>query len=340
MWLRKKLPAEKAGRMTRARITGTGSAVPGKVVTNADLEALVDTTDEWIVTRTGIKERHIAADGEFTSTFATLAAERALLMAGVQADELDLIIVATVTPDFPFPATACLVQKNLNASKAAAFDISAACSGFLFAISIVEKFIATGSAKKVLVIGAETLSRITDWTDRNSCVLFGDGAGAIVIEASTDEHGILSTHIHSDGTYWELLHQPACGSRNPADIRVIDEKLTFIKMQGNEVFKLAVRAMEDAANEALTANNLATSDIDLFISHQANRRIIDAIGKRLGLTSDQVYINLERFGNTSAASIPIALDEANRQGRVKEGQIILLDSFGGGLTWASVLMRW
>jgi 3-oxoacyl-[acyl-carrier-protein] synthase-3 len=326
--------------MAHARITGTGSAVPEKVLTNADLEKLVDTTDEWITSRTGIKERRIASEGEFTSTFATAAAEKALAMAGVSAEELDLIVVATVTPDFPFPSTACLVQKNLNAKKAAAFDISAACSGFLFAISLVEKFIKSGAATKALVIGAETLTRITDWEDRNSCVLFGDGAGAVILEASTQDAGVLSTHIHSDGTYWELLHQPACGSRNPAEQRVLDERLTFIKMQGNEVFKLAVRAMEDAANEALSANNLSISDIDLFISHQANRRIIDAIGKRLGLSPEQVYINLERYGNTSAASIPIALDEANRSGRLKEGSLVLLDSFGGGLTWASALVRW
>jgi len=326
--------------MAHARITGTGAAVPEKVLTNADLEKLVDTTDEWITTRTGIKERRVASDGEFTSTFATAAAEKALAMAGVSADELDLIVVATVTPDFPFPSTACLVQKNLNAKKAAAFDISAACSGFLFAISIVDNFIKSGSITKALVIGAETLTRVTDWQDRNSCVLFGDGAGAVVLEATSEKAGVLSTHIHSDGTYWELLHQPACGSRNPAEQRVIDERLTFIKMQGNEVFKLAVRAMEEAANEALSANGLSVSDIDLFISHQANRRIIDAIGKRLGLAPEQVYINLERYGNTSAASIPIALDEANRAGKVKEGDLVLLDSFGGGLTWAAALVRW
>jgi len=326
--------------MAHARITGTGAAVPEKVLTNADLEKLVDTTDEWITTRTGIKERRIALEGEFTSTFATTAAKKALEMAGVSAEELDLIIVATVTPDFPFPSTACLVQNNLNAKKAAAFDVSAACSGFLFAISIVEKFIKSGSVTKALVIGAETLTRVTDWEDRNSCVLFGDGAGAVILEATSEKTGVLSTHIHSDGTYWELLHQPACGSRNPADHRVIDERLTFIKMQGNEVFKLAVRAMEEAAHEALSANNLSVSDIDLFISHQANRRIIDAIGKRLGLSKEQVYINLERYGNTSAASIPIALDEANRAGKLKAGNLVLLDAFGGGLTWASALVRW
>jgi len=326
--------------MAHARITGTGSSVPAKVLTNQDLERMVETSDEWITTRTGIKERRIAAEGEFTSTFATGAAEKALEMAGLSPEELDLIVVATVTPDFPFPATSCLVQNNLKASKAAAFDISAACSGFLYGLSIVNSFIKSGAASKAVVIGAETLSRITDWSDRNSCVLFGDGAGAVVLEATGEARGILSTHIHSDGSYWELLHQPACGSRNPADAKVLEERLPFIKMQGNEVFKLAVRAMEEAANEALATNGLTTSDIDLFISHQANRRIIDAIGKRLGLTEEQVYVNLERYGNTSAASIPIALDEANRMGRVKDGDILLFDSFGGGLTWASALIRW
>jgi 3-oxoacyl-[acyl-carrier-protein] synthase-3 len=326
--------------MAHARIVGTGSAVPEKVLTNSDLEKMVDTSDEWITTRTGIKERHIVAEGEFTSTLATQAAERALEMAGIGPEEIDMIVTATVTPDFPFPATSCLVQNNLKAKKAVAFDISAACSGFLYALSIVDKFMRLGSVSKAIVIGAETLTRITDWTDRNSCVLFGDGAGAVVLEATNEGNGILSTHIHSDGSYWELLHQPACGSRNPADARVLEDRLVYIKMQGNEVFKLAVRAMEDAANEALTANNLSTSDIDLFISHQANRRIIDAIGKRLGLSAEQVYVNLERFGNTSAASIPLALDEANRLGRIEADDIILLDAFGGGLTWASAILRW
>ncbi len=327
--------------MAHARIRGTGSAVPEKVLTNSDLEKLVDTSDEWITSRTGIKERRIAADDEFTSTFATKAAQRALEMANVSPEELDMIVVGTVTSDFPFPATACLVQNNLKASKAVAFDISAACSGFLFGLSIVDSFIKSGVAKKALVIGAETLTRITDWTDRNSCVLFGDGAGAVVLEAEeANGKGVLSTHVHSDGSYWELLHQPGYGSRNPAAKRVAGENLAVIKMQGNEVFKLAVRAMEDAAQQALAANNLSTTDIDLFISHQANRRIIDAIGKRLGLTEQQVFINLERYGNTSAASIPLALDEANRSGRIKAGDLLLLDSFGGGLTWASALIRW
>jgi 3-oxoacyl-[acyl-carrier-protein] synthase-3 len=326
--------------MVRSQIRGTGSAVPGKVLTNSDMEKIVDTSDEWIITRTGIKERRVAVEGEYTSTFATAAAERALQMAGIGAEEIDLIVVATVTPDFPFPATACLVQNNLKAVNAAAFDIAAACSGFLYALSVVDKFVKTGAVKKALVIGAEVLTRIVDWTDRNSCVLFGDGAGAVVIEAEAGENGILSTHIHSDGSYWELLHQPACGNRNPASQKVLDERLMFLRMQGNEVFKLAVRAMEDAAHEALAANDMKTTDINFFIPHQANRRIIDAIGKRLGLADEQLVVNLENYGNTSSASIPIALDEINRNSKIKQDDILLLDSFGGGLTWASSLMRW
>ncbi|HEX2770380.1 MAG TPA: beta-ketoacyl-ACP synthase III [Geobacteraceae bacterium] len=326
--------------MMRARITGTGFAVPERILTNADLEKMVDTSDEWITARTGIKSRYIASGNEYTSTFATRAAERAMAMSGIEPEEIDMLIVATVTPDFPFPSTACLVQNNLKAVRATAFDISAACSGFLYALSLVEKYIITGAAQKALIIGAEVLSRIVDWTDRNTCCLFGDGAGAVVVEACAGERGILSTHIHSDGRYWELLYQPGVGNRNPATQKILDEKLAYINMQGNEVFKLAVRAMEDAALEALAANNLKISDIDLFIPHQANQRIIDAIGKRLGLNREQLFINLERYGNTSSASIPIALDEAHRGGRIKEGDVILLDAFGGGLTWGATLMRW
>jgi 3-oxoacyl-[acyl-carrier-protein] synthase-3 len=324
----------------RAKITGTGFAVPEKIITNADLEKMVDTSDEWITARTGIKKRFISSKGEYTSTFATSAAEKALAMAGVNADEIEMLIVATVTPDFPFPSTACIVQSNLKAMNATAFDVSAACTGFLYSLSIVEKFIRTGSIRKALVIGAEALSRVVDWTDRNTCCLFGDGAGAVVLEAVSEDRGIMSTHIHSDGSYWQLLHQPAVGNRNPASPAVLEERLPYINMQGNEVFKLAVRGMEEAALEALAANNLATRDIDLFIPHQANRRIIDAIGKRLGLTEEQLYINLENYGNTSSASIPIALDELNRSGRIKEGDIILLDAFGAGLTWGAVIIRW
>jgi len=326
--------------MIRARITGTGSAVPEMIRTNFDLEKMVDTTDEWITTRTGIRERRIAAAGEYTSTFATRAAERALEMAGATAEEIDLIILATITADFPFPATACLVQSNLGAKNAAAFDISAACSGFVYALSLADNAIRSGAARKVLVIGAEVLSRIIDWTDRNTCLLFGDGAGAVVVEASEGDQGILSTHLHSDGSYWELLYQPGCGSRNPAVQSTLDERKTFLMMQGNEVFKLAVRAMEDAALQALEKNGFTPSDIGIFIPHQANRRIIDAIGKRLGLGDDKIYVNLDRYGNTSAASIPLALDEANRAGRINQGDIVLFDAFGGGLTWGSALVRW
>lgn len=326
--------------MTRARITGTGSAVPDMIRTNFDLEKMVDTTDEWIVTRTGIRERRIAVDGEYTSTFATRAAERALDMAGVSAAEIDLIIVATISGDFPFPSTACIVQNNLGAKKAAAFDISAACSGFIYGLSIADNAIRGGTARKALVIGAEVLSRIIDWSDRNTCLLFGDGSGAVVIEACESEQGILSTHLHSDGSYWELLHQPGCGSRNPAVQKTLDDRNVFLKMQGNEVFKLAVRAMEDAALQALEQNSLTPPDIDIFIPHQANLRIIDAIGKRLGLSSDKVFVNIDHYGNTSAASIPLALDEANRKGLIKAGDIALFDAFGGGLTWGSALVRW
>ncbi|MBT0665795.1 ketoacyl-ACP synthase III [Geobacter pelophilus] len=326
--------------MLRPVILGTGCAVPAKILTNADLERMVDTTDEWITSRTGIAERHIASSGEYTSTFATKAAELALEKAGVTADEIELIVVATVTPDFPFPSTACLVQNNIKASRAAAFDISAACSGFLYGLSLVEKMIITGSISKALVIGAEVLSRVVDWSDRNTCCLFGDGAGAVVLGTSQSGNGILSTHIHSDGSYWDLLFQPGIGNRNPASKKALEERLMFLQMQGNEVFKLAVRAMEDAAHEALDANDLKLDDIDLFIPHQANRRIIDAIGKRLGINNDRIFVNLHKYGNTSAASIPIALDEANRSGRIQPGNLLLLDSFGGGLTWASTLIRW
>jgi 3-oxoacyl-[acyl-carrier-protein] synthase-3 len=326
--------------MVRAKITGTGSAVPDRILSNLELELMVDTSDEWITTRTGIKTRHIASDSDFTSTLATRAAQNALALANIDPAELDLIVVATVTPDFPFPATACLVQNNLKAVKAAAFDISAACSGFLYGISIVEKYIRSGAARKGLVIGAEILSRIVDWSDRNTCCLFGDGAGAVVLEASEGDHGVLSSHIHSDGSYWELLHQPGVGNRNPASQRVLTDKLHYIAMQGNEVFKLAIRAMEETAHEALSTNNMTTSDIDLFIPHQANKRIVDAIGKRLGFSEQQLYINLDRYGNTSSASIPLALDEANRSGRLTEGDIVLFDAFGGGLTWGAVLARW
>lgn len=324
----------------RSRIVGTGSAVPDKVLNNHDLEKMVDTTDEWIRTRTGIKERRIASPDEFTSTLATRAALHALDMAGIAPHELDMIIVATVTPDYPFPATAALLQNKIKAVNASAFDISAACSGFIYALSTVDKFIKSGTVKKALVVGAEVLSRIVDWTDRNSCLLFGDGAGAVVLQADKGPAGILDTFMMSDGSHWELLYQPAPGNRNPVSHQVVDERLAFIRMQGNEVFKLAVRAMEDAALKVLAAGNMTAADVDLFIPHQANMRIIDAIGKRLGVPEEKVYVNIERFGNTSSASIPIALDEANRKGLLKADDLLLLDAFGGGMAWGAVTIRW
>jgi len=328
--------------MLRSRITGTGSSLPDKILTNADLERMVDTSDEWITTRTGIKERRIAAEGQYTSTFAVEASRRALAMAGIKAEELDLIILGTVTPDFPFPATSCIVQHEIGAVNAAAFDLSAACSGFIYGLSIADKYIRSGEAKKILVIGAEVLSRVVDWTDRNTCILFGDGSGAAVVEAAEGDHGLLSTHIFSNGSFWNTLYQPGCGNRNPAtDARTIADRLFYIKMEGNDVFKHAVRAMEEAACTALTANGMTPADVSLLIPHQANRRIIDATAKRLGITeAERVFVNLHNYGNTSSASIPISLDEANRSGRMKSGDIVLLDAFGGGFTYGSALMRW
>lgn len=327
--------------MIRAKITGTGSALPEKVLSNFDLEKMVDTTDEWIVARTGISQRRIASEGEYTSTFATLAAQRALEAAGVSAEEIDLIILGTLTPDFPFPATACLVQQNLGAKNAFCFDLSAACSGFVYALATAEKYLLSGTHKKALVIGAEVLSRIIDWKDRNTCLLFGDGAGAVVLEAvEGGDSGVMSTHMYSDGNFWEILYQTGSGNRNPATQANLDAGLVYLTMQGNEVFKYAVRAMAEVSLEALEKNGVTGEDLTLFIAHQANQRIIDAVGKRLSLSGERVFVNLDRYGNTSAASIPIALDEAVRGGRVKEGDLVLLSAFGGGLTWGSALVRW
>ena len=326
--------------MIRARITGTGSYVPEKVLTNLDIEQFLDTNDEWIRARTGICERHIAAENENTSDLATKAAERALEMAGVKAEEIDLIVVGTITGDYPWPATACIVQSNLGAKNAGAFDVSAACSGFLYALSCAIDRVEAGRCKKALVIGAEILSRIINWEDRNTCILFGDAAGAVVVEASEDERGILSTHLHADGSQLELLYQPGFGTKMLPNEQTLKDKNYFLKMQGNEVFKVAVRSMADVANIALEANNLTAEDVDLFIPHQANIRILKATAKKVGLSDDQVYINVDRFGNTSGATIPLALDEANRAGRLKAGDLILLDAFGGGFTWAAVLLRW
>jgi len=324
----------------KARIIGTGSYAPGKVLTNRDLETFLDTSDEWIVSRTGIRERHIAADNEATSDLAVQAAKRALAMAGLTADDLDMIVVGTVTGDFPWPGTACLVQHKLGTRGQAAFDVSAACSGFLYGLSNAVGRIESGQCRRALVVGAEILSRIVDWEDRNTAVLFGDGAGAVVLEAREGDSGVLSTHLHADGSFWELLYQPGFGSRNPVSAQGVEDRLGYLRMQGNEVFKIAVRSLHEVAVEALEANGVEPADLDLFIPHQANRRILEATAKRLGLKPEQVYVNVDRFGNTSGASIPIALDEANRAGRIQPGDLVLLDAFGGGLTWASALLRW
>ncbi|MEK7800624.1 MAG: beta-ketoacyl-ACP synthase III [Nitrospirota bacterium] len=320
-------------------IAGIGSYVPARVLTNADLERMVATSDEWIRERTGIRERRIAATGEACSDLAVQAGKRALTAAGLAATDLDMILVATCTGDYPLPATACLVQHQLGATKAAACDLSAACCGFVYALSVADAYIKTGM-RHVLVIGSEVMSAITDWTDRNTCVLFGDGAGAAVVSASDGERGILSTHLRSDGTLCELIMVPGGGSRTPPSEKVIDERLQYIKMKGNETFKVAVRSLEEIARSTLAANHLRVEDIDLYVPHQANIRILKAVMERLSLPIEKVMLNVDRYGNTSAASIPIALDEAVREGRIKDGSLVLLGAFGAGLTWASAVIRW
>jgi 3-oxoacyl-[acyl-carrier-protein] synthase-3 len=275
-----------------------------------------------------------------TSDFAVTAANRALEMAGISASDIDLIVVGTITGDFPWPSTACIVQNKLGAVNAAAWDVSAACSGFVYALTSAAQYIQNGSAKRALVIGAEILSRIIDWEDRNTCILFGDGAGAVVLEAQEGEQGILSSHLHSDGSYWDLLYQPGFGARHPASVSGIEARLPFLHMAGNEVFKVAVRSMHDVAVEALETNAMTVADVKLLFPHQANKRILDAVLKRLKLRDDQMYVNVDKCGNTSGASIPIALDEANRNGLLNAGDILVFDAFGGGFTWGACLLRW
>lgn len=321
-------------------IVGTGSHLPKKIMTNKEMEQIVETSDEWIKTRTGIEERRILEEEYATSDMATEAAKIALADANLSPEDLDLIIVGTCTPDMPFPATACIVQANLGAQKAAAFDVETACSGFLYALTIGEQFIKTGFYKNVLVIGAETLSRILDWEDRNTCVIFGDGAGAVVLQPVEQGHGILASHLGADGANGGFLTQPAGGTRMPATVETVENRMHTIKMDGSEVFKFAVRAMGKASMKVLEDSKLGLEDIDLLVPHQANVRIIDAAAKRLKLTKDKVYVNLNRVGNMSAASVPVALDEANKKGLIKKGDIVLLVAFGGGLTWGSSVMRW
>lgn len=321
-------------------IIGTGSYLPSRVLRNADLEKLVDTTDEWIITRTGIRERRIAADHECTSDMGTEAARRAIEQAGIRAEEIDLIICATLTPDMPFPATACLIQHKLGAKGAAAFDMEAACSGFLYGLEIGQQFITSGTYDTVLVVGAEKLSAIVDWEDRNTCVLFGDGAGAAILRSRGEEHGILTTCMGADGSQADILLMPAGGAKYPATKESVSGKMHHLKMAGKEVFKNAVTAMQTAAEEALAKCNLTAADIKCVIPHQANIRILEAIADRLEVPMEKVYINLDRYGNVSAASVAIALDEAARQGRFQRGDLILLIVFGSGLTWASCVIQW
>jgi 3-oxoacyl-[acyl-carrier-protein] synthase-3 len=326
--------------MDRARIIGTGSHTPQKVLTNRDLASLVDTDDEWILTRTGIKERHIASNGESSSTFAYQACLNALEMAEVTPDQIDMIIVGTITPDMSTPSVACIIQDKLKASKAAAFDISAGCTGFIYSLSIADSFIRTGTCEKILVVGVETLSKITDYKDRTTCILFGDGAGAVVLSREKGDRGVLSTHLYSDGACGNLLYMPGGGSASPASLETVNNRDHYLKMDGNKVYKIAVKSLEDAALAALSHNRLTEDALDLLIPHQANSRIIQAISKRLNLPPEKVFTNIDKYGNTSAASVPIALDEANRQKRIKEDNIILLDAFGAGFTWGSALLRW
>lgn len=328
--------------MITGRIAGTGSTTPKRILTNKDLETIVDTTDEWITRRTGIKERRISSNGhgENTSELATGASLKALEMARVSPQDLDMIVMGTVTPDRQFPSAACLVQKSLEANKAVAFDISAGCSGFLYALAMANNAVATGTCETALVIGAERLSCITNWEDRSTCVLLGDGAGAVVLTATTEGDGILSTHLESDGSFWDLLYSSKGGSKIPEILDTVEGKPFYVKMEGNRLFKKAVACLADIATEALEHHGLSSSDMTLMVPHQANLRIIRAVADRLAIPMDKVYTNIQKYGNTSSASIPIALDEAHREGLLKPGDYVLLVTFGAGLTWGASVVKW
>ncbi|MDH5526033.1 MAG: ketoacyl-ACP synthase III [Nitrospirota bacterium] len=332
--------------MTATVIAGTGSYVPERVLTNADLERMVDTSDEWITARTGIRERRIAADNQATSDLAIEAGRRAIEAAGITAQDVDLVLVATATPDMFFPATACLVQTALGATNAAAFDLSAACSGFIYGLNVADAYIRSGSYKNVLLIGAETMSRVVDWEDRTTCVLFGDGAGAVLLQAGEGDTGsgapgLMRTDIHSDGAAWDYICVPGGGSRMPPSDALVDSRQQFLKMKGNETFKVAVRNMERAARTVLEdAGGIKAHDLALVVPHQANMRILNAVAERLELPAGKVYVNLDRYGNTSAASVPLAFDEAVRAGRLERGDLVLMLAFGSGLTWGAALLRW
>jgi 3-oxoacyl-[acyl-carrier-protein] synthase-3 len=324
----------------RSKISGTGSYVPKKVLDNFDIAKKIDTSDDWIIERTGIKERRIASDDEAASDLCYEAAKRALKAASIRPRDIDLIIVATMSGDMPMPSTASMLQKKLGANKAGAFDLNAACSGFLYGLSVADNFIKTGASKKLLLVGAEVNSKFLDWKDRSTCVLFGDGAGAVILEPTRGKRGILSTHLYSDGNMWDYINIPGGGSKHPPSSKTVKDRMHYIKMKGNETFKVAVRTLEKLVIDTLKANAVKPSQLAMLIPHQANLRIISATAKRLKLPMSKVAVNLEKYGNTSSASIPIALDEVVQQGRIKKNDYVLLEAFGSGLTWASALIKW
>ena len=324
----------------KSRITGTGAYAPETVITNSDLEKKVETSDEWIIERTGIKERRVVSAGQTNSDLCLEASLKALQAANLKPKDIDMIIVATMSGDMPMPSTAAILQKKLNAKNAAAFDVNAACSGFLYGLSVADKFIVTGASRKLLLVGSEVNSRFLDWEDRATCVLFGDGAGAVVLEPEKGKSGILSTHLHSDGDLWDYICIPGGGADHPPSSQTIKDGMHFIKMRGNETFKVAVRTLQKLVVSTLAEQGIDPSDLAMLIPHQANLRIITATAERLKLPMSRVAVNLDKYGNTSSASIPIALDEVVREGRIKKGDYILLEAFGSGLTWASALLRW
>lgn len=325
--------------MSGVRIAGTGISIPQKILSNADLEKVVDTSDEWIRTRTGIAERRIATPDVATSDMGYEASVRAMHDAGIVSEDIDAIVVATATPDYLFPSTACLIQSRLGAKRAYAFDISAGCTGFVYALQVGKALIDAGNSEIILLVGSETMSRVTDYEDRTTCILFGDGAGAVVL-AKSEMPGILSISLGADGDAWQLLYMPGGGSRLPATQQSVRERLHYLKMEGKEVFKEAVKAMESASIKAIKEAGISPDEIDLFISHQANYRIMEAVRKRLDIPPEKVFMNVDRYGNTSAASVPIALEEAVRSGKIRRGDIILFSAFGAGFTWGAAVVRW
>ncbi|MCE3240321.1 MAG: fabH-2 [Deltaproteobacteria bacterium] len=328
-----------SGGQRRSVILGTGSELPSKVITNHDLEKMVETSDEWITVRTGIKERRILEEGKGNADMAFLAATRALDDASLDAGDLDAIIMGTVTADYPFPSSACVLEDMLGARGVFSFDVGAACSGFLNALSVADCFIRLGKIRNALVVGSDALSRLLNWQDRTTCILFGDGAGAVVLGASENGNGILSTKLRTDGSYAKTLYVPAGGSLKPANCKTVERNEHTITMNGKEVFKIAVRSMEDISREALEEAGVGIDEVSLVIPHQANRRIIVALAERLGISMDKVMVNLEKYGNTSAASIPVALDEAKRQGRIQKGNVVLLNAFGAGFAWGAAVIK-